>query len=138
LSKQLSSNKAYGWFGIILLLVVIIFALSTAQCAVSKKPQQNALGFLQYEDNPYVYLEGNINAAAYVDKEAVVIRMQPRGTYALFTQDVLLCPGAAELINNKSNPMVIVYERTAHQLIDGVGCHELRFVDEVTKKKEIQ
>jgi hypothetical protein len=131
-------TKYQGWFGIVLLLFVIAFALGSAHCAVSKKPSQgNAMGFLQYNENPYIYLEGDFRAAAYVEKNALVVRIQPRGTYALFTEDILFCPGAADVLRNKQGLLVFVYERVAHQTIQEIGCHDLVFVDEIKTQRGI-
>ena len=116
--------------------LMIIIALN-ANAAVSKKPQGNSLGFLQYTENPYTYVEGELRGAVYVEKNALVVRIQPRGTYALYTEDLLFCRGAAEKIQGKQGALVFVYERVAHESIQGIGCHELRFVDEIKPRRDL-
>ena len=116
--------------------LMILVAL-TAHAAVSKKPQGNSLGFLQYAENPYIYVEGEVHAAVYVSKNALVVRIQPRGTYSLYTEDLLFCPGAAEVLATKSSPVVLVYERIAHQTVEGLGCHVLKYADEIKTTRYI-
>lgn len=121
-----------------LLLLSFLLLTSFSFGAVSKKPNTNSLGVVQYNDNPNTYKEGNIVSAAYVEDNGVVVRIQPRGTFALFTEDVLFCAGAAEKLSSKHNPLVLTYGTQAHHTIQGLGCHELRSVDEVKDKKEFE
>ena len=117
---------------LVFVLIILAAFVASGRCAVSKKPNGNSLGVVQYQNNPLTYKEGNIVEAAYVSSDkAVVIRIQPRGTYGLFTEDILLCSGAAAKLNGKSNPLVISYQTQSHHLVEGVGCHELMYVDEV-------
>jgi len=118
-------------------VLMILAGLTLAHGAINVK-HHNSLGVVQYEDNPYTYLEGSITDIAVVgdNYEAVNFRVQPRATYALFTQELLLCnQGVGDLINGKSNPLVLTYETVAHRTVDGIGCHRLVAVDEVAEAK---
>ena len=122
---------------VIFLLVVLTIGLTGfAHGAVSKK-HDNSLGVVQYQNNPFTYLEGAVVNIALVG-DGVNIRMQPRGTYSLFTQELLLChkDHVFSLFQGKQNPIVLTYERVAHETIEGLGCHELRSIDEVTSEKQ--
>lgn len=125
--------------GLLLMLVglaMIMMGCPFAHGAIAVK-HHNSLGVVQYEDNPYTYLEGSIVSGAFIEDRALNLRVQPRATYALFTQDVLFCDidEVAARMNGKSNPVVLVYETVAHRTIEGVGCHELIAVDEVKSEK---
>jgi hypothetical protein len=64
--------------------------------------------------------------------------LQPTGTYQLFTEDVLLCKQPVEMFIGKKNPMVITYETRAHKTVQGIGCHELKRVDELKGDNDFQ
>jgi hypothetical protein len=88
-----------------------------------------------YQDNPYTYKAGAITTVSRVDG-ALVVRMQPTGTYALFTEDIMLCDyvNGGDIVNafiGKKNPMVLTYGTQAHRTVQGVGCHQLVRVDEL-------
>lgn len=102
------------------------------------KKHDNSLGAVISYDNPLTYKEGSVSAATYVKDNALVVRIQPRGTFSLFTEDILLCPGAADKLSTKHNPLVLVYETQAHRVVEGVGCHELKFVDEIKTEKGLE
>lgn len=121
---------------LLLLYLLLITLLSFG--VVSKKPNTNSLGALQYQNNPYTYLEGSITGAAYVEDHALVVRIQPRGTFMLFTEDLLFCKGADDKIRGKQSPVVLTYETKAHHLVEGIGCHALLSVDEVKDTKGVQ
>lgn len=120
---------------LVFVLIILAAFVASGRCAVSKKPNGNSLGVVQYQNNPFTYKEGIIVEAEYIGlEEAVSIRIQPRGTYGLFTENILLCSGADTLLTGKKNPMVLTYETRSHHLVDGIGCHDLIFVDEVANK----
>ena len=126
--------------GIALVFVVALLA-TTAHCAVgNKKFQGNALGFVQYETNPYMYLAGALstdgNAVADVDGN-LSLRIRPTGTYMLYDENILLCGLPTDKFTGVSEEFVITYERVSHHTVQGVGCHQLLRVDSI-KKKEIQ
>lgn len=128
-----------GFFRSILMLAVLLALFANlAHCAIAKKPSANSLGVVQYYDNPLTYKEGAVTSAAYVDGgKGISIRIQPRGTFSLFTEDLLFCAGAEDKILGKRNPMVLVYKTTVHRTVEGIGCHDLVAVDEVKITKEL-
>jgi hypothetical protein len=121
-------------------LLLLSFLLLTlfSSAAISKKPNTNSLGTVQYQNNPYTYKAGALTAAAFVGDGGVVIRIQPRGTFSLYTEDILFCAGAVELVGTKRNPLVLTYETQAHHMIEGIGCHKLIYVDEIKNVKELE
>jgi hypothetical protein len=125
---------------VFLLLVLALFLLLEAesQGAVSKK-HDNSIGSLMYEDNPMSYVAGSVRSIAYVDGgKAISVRVQPIGTYSLYTDEKLFCgSNVVERFRNVANPMVLTYRTKASRLIEGVGCHELVSVDGL-KPKELQ
>ena len=114
-----------------MLSVVLIGFTGFAHGAVGKK-HGNSLGVVQYETNPFTYVEGSVSNVSLVGT-GVNLRLQPRGVYSLFTQEILLCDydNVAEKFEGKHGLMVLTYETVAHRSIEGIGCHRLVGVDEV-------
>lgn len=123
------------------LLGLLVFLNINAHCATTSSIKHgNSLGATISQDNPNTYREGAVLAVAYVGSqghEGLVVRIQPRGTYALFTEDLLICGAPIEKFEGKTNPMVLVYETVAHSSVEGVGCHQLKIVDEVKATHEL-
>ena len=118
------------------MLAFIVLLLNSAQGAVGKK-HDNSIGNIMYFDNPFTYKAGAVTAVAYVSEgKGLVVRMQPIGTYSLFTEDLLICDVPVEKFQNMSNPMVLTYRTQAHRIVEGIGCHELISVDSL-KPKEV-
>jgi hypothetical protein len=88
------------------------------------------------ETNPYTYLEGAVVDAARVG-DGINLRIQPRGTYGLFTENVLLCDmnNVGRRFAGKGGLVVLTYETQARRMIEGVGCHELRSVDQIQEER---
>ena len=121
---------------VVLLLVALV---ATARCSVSTK-HENSLGVPMYFDNPMTYKAGAVVAVAYVGEgKGIVVRVQPIGTYSLYTEDLLLCnaQGTVEMFLNKTNPMVLTYRTKASRLIEEIGCHELISVDSLKPKERL-
>jgi hypothetical protein len=118
-----------------LLSVVLIGFSGFAYGAVGKK-HGNSLGVIQYETNPFTYVEGSLSNVSLVGT-GVNLRLQPRGVYSLFTQEILFCDydNVAEKFAGKRGLMVLTYETVAHRSIEGIGCHDLRSVDEVKEER---
>ncbi len=120
---------------ILFLLAVLTIGLTGfAHGAISKK-HDNSLGVVQYQSNPYTYFEGSLVSGATID-DGVNLRFQPRGTYGLFTQEILFCDteAVAEKFAGKRGLLVLTYETVAHKMIQGVGCRDLRSVDVVKEE----
>lgn len=81
-----------------------------------------------YQDNPFTYKAGTVNVSGNLEN-GLVLRIQPIGTYTLFTEDILICGRPADLFQGKTNPLVLTYRTKANRTIDSVGCHELVHVD---------
>jgi hypothetical protein len=137
--KWLRDIKVWQFYVLeFLVLGVILLLVNLAHGAVGKR-HDNSLGTVMYMDNPMSYVAGSVTAIAYVDEgKGIVVRVQPIGTYSLYTEEKLFCnPGAVEKFKNVGNPMVLTYRTKASRLIEGIGCHELVSVDGL-KPKEIQ
>jgi hypothetical protein len=126
------------WLEFITLGVLLGLLASYGHCAISKK-HDNSIGSLMYEDNPMSYVAGSVRSIAYVDGgKAISVRVQPIGTYSLYTDEKLFCgSNVVERFRNVANPMVLTYRTKASRLIESVGCHELVSVDGL-KPKELQ
>jgi hypothetical protein len=83
-------------------------------------------------DNPFIYNMGIIVDGSVVKSSkgrvAVSLRVQPYGTFELYTEEVLLCGEPTDALRHASGPIVLVYKRVAHEMIDGVACHEFENV----------
>jgi hypothetical protein len=130
--------KKMAWVALVLWLVVIAL-VATGHGAISKKPSNdNAFGAVIDFSNPNTYKEGNVVAMAYLEgDQGIVARIQPVGTYTLFTEDILFCGAPVEQFIGKSNPIVLTYETKAHRTVQGVGCHVLKHVDEIKASKDL-
>jgi len=117
------------------LAVLLIGFTGFAHGAISKK-HDNSLGVVQYQSNPYTYFEGSLVSGAVIDR-GVNLRFQPRGTYGLFTQDVLFCDYDEVLLKfqGKTGLLVFTYETKTHRTIQGIGCHDLRSIDVVKEER---
>jgi hypothetical protein len=123
------------------LTCIVFFVLAkTAHCATTSSVKHgNSLGVVIDFTNPNRYVEGQVQAVAYVgtgDHKGLVLRIQPRGTFSLFTEDLLFCGEPVDLFIGKTNPMVLTYENVAHTSVEGIGCHILKSVDEVKTQEK--
>ena len=117
-------------------LFILLCLLSTSKAAVGKK-HDNSLGVTMFLDNPNTYRAGAVTSVAYVH-DGLVVRIQPIGTYSLFTEDILFCGASPDMFLNKSNPMVLTYRTKASRMVDGIGCHELINVSSLKTTKELE
>lgn len=118
-----------------LLAMIFLFATS-GRAATTATAHNNSLGVVQYVDNPFTYKEGAVQQAVDIQNgRAMVARLQPTGTYGLFTEDILFCGNPRLKFEGKHNPMVLTYMTVAHRTIEGIGCHELVSVHEVTREE---
>jgi len=134
--KNVVENVVAWTMGVVLVVVLILAAF--AHCSVGKQ-HNNSIGTVMYVDNPNTYLAGEyVNAVVVGDGKGVVMRVQPIGTYQLFTQDILLCTeGLPEKFLDKKSPFLLTYETQAHVLVEGLGCHRLVRVDNLEKEKKL-
>lgn len=125
-------------FAILLIVALLALMLLPAHGATTSNVKKNATGYVAYVGNPYTYKEATVTAVAYVGSKnhtGIVVRLQPRGTYSLFTEDILFCGAPVEMFIGKQNPMVLTYETVAHSSVEEIGCHRLVSVDEVKVTK---
>jgi hypothetical protein len=116
---------------VVIIIFVLLFAFVSLMHGSVAGPR-NSLGVAIYEDNPLTYKAGTVVDGAIVgNHEALSIRIQPTGTYALFTESILFCGTPGHMFDSKSSPLVLVYETQAHRRVDGVACHNLVIVGEL-------
>jgi CRISPR/Cas system CMR-associated protein Cmr5 small subunit len=136
----MSKIIVYSGFGLIILfLVLICVAIANADT----KSHKNSTGAVISYTNPNIYISGNIISGSLIesgDKRFLNIRIQPSHTFTLYTEEVLLCQ-ADTILNKfvgKSNPIVLTYERVAHDSIQQIGCHNLIGVSEIKTENEVK
>lgn len=136
---MMDKKTAAYWLGVILIAAAIaafVLFVSSLGNATTTSQHKNSLGVLMYTSNPNIYEAGSIVNYAIIGKsEGLVIRVQPLATYALYTDEILFCGVPADKIDGHENPMVLIYERQAHRLVDGLGCHELVRVSDIKAEK---
>jgi hypothetical protein len=116
------------------LFVLTLLAAKGAFGAVGNpKFHGDSIGVPMYQTNPNMYMEGKVIDATPVGR-GINLRIQPRGTYGLFSESVLLCDldDTIRAFEGKGNVVVLTYERKAHHTIEGIGCHDIRFVDQIS------
>ena len=121
---------------LVLLLILTLLGAKGAFGAIATKHHDNGLGVVMRQTNPYTYIEGHVADFSLVGP-GVNMRIQPRGMYSLFDENILFCDYDNVAINfehAKSGVLVLTYETVAHRTIEGVGCHTLVHVDEVKEE----
>ncbi len=127
--------KVFGLAALICLFVFLAFLTSHA-ATVSTQKHDNSLGVVMYDKNPNIYEAGEILDYTIIGKnEALNLRVQPLATYALYSDEILFCGVPADKLDGHENPMVLIYERVSHRMIDGIGCHELVSVKDIKGEK---
>jgi hypothetical protein len=119
--------------GVALVITVFLLAL-VAHCSVGKSTKTCFLPegcVTQYTENPYEYNVGSILGVANVDGN-LSIRFSPLGTYALYDEQILLCGFPSDKFEGVTEPLVLTYKRQASHLVNGIGCHDLLRVDNLT------
>lgn len=128
------------WFG--LGLIVLIMALSGSELAhgatSAPKRGDNGLGVVISSDNPYMYNMGVVAHGAIMrddrGRDYTSIDFAPYGRPMIFPEGILLCGNQAKpLMEHQLKVVVLTYERQAHTMYQGIGCHELVSINEVTE-----
>ena len=126
-------------FFIAFVITGVLLLVNAAHCQpVTTKPQQNSLGVLQYDTNPYLYeavqtiaevteIDGNMN-----------LRIKPVGTYMLYDDTVLLCGMPVDKFSGVTEPFLMTYRRRSSHMVRGVACHELLRVDQIVSKEKVK
>jgi hypothetical protein len=130
---MIDKKKASWTLLVLAALAGFILMTTLAHCAVSGRRGDSSIGNIVYQDNPLTYKAGNLVSYAFVDKEGLVLTIQPIGTYELFDESILICnsPEAGDMLTGKQNPMVLTYKTRARKMVYGLGCHELVRVYEI-------
>ena len=137
----MSKTAAYIGLGLIaLFLVLICVSLAHASTYDTTSKHKNATGAVVLYSNPNIYLQGRVISGALIesgDKKYLNIRFQPSHTFELYTEEVLFCDAQNVLDKfvGKSNPLVLTYERIAHESVQNIGCHNLIGVSEIKTEK---
>jgi hypothetical protein len=143
-SKDSKFSKAVIWAGIgFIVLAMALMGASLAHGSTASPRHDNSLGVVIPYDNPYIYNFGAIvDGAIIVDpksnKRGTNIRFQPFATFELYTENILFCGNRADDFRTATGPIVLTYKRVAHEMIDGVACHELEAITKVAIPKDEQ
>ena len=137
----MSKTSAYVGLGLIALALVFICVALAHGSTTSR--HKNATGAVIEYSNPNIYLTGSVISGALIesgDKRFLNIRFQPSHTFSLYTEEVLLCDAESVIkkFTGKSNPVVVTYERLAHDSVQSIGCHVLVGVSEVKSEKGVK
>lgn len=123
------------WLLGVAVLVLLLWPLSFAHCAVKGPTHSDQFGTLSYVRNPNVYLFASIVEARVDVKDhhryATVVRFNPAHTFMLFSETIVFCGDETAKFTGATGPLVVTYERTAHYLFQGQPCHQLESVDRV-------
>ena len=129
-----------------LLLLLPFLMLSQVSLGRTSAPlHENGLGAVIEYANPFTYLFGAIiNMPENPNrvfrgkngKLATLLTVQPAHVFELYTEELLLCGNRAEDFKDAIGPIVITYKTQAHEMVDGVSCHELQSVYQVKAKEE--
>lgn len=137
-SKNNNFFKAFIWAGIGAILLAMALMGGSLAHGMTSGPRRtdNSLGVLISEDNPFTYNMGIVAHGEIITdakgREYTAIRFAPYGVPVLMFQDILLCDNQADsLMEHKLKVVVLTYERRAHTMANGVGCHELMDINEV-------
>jgi hypothetical protein len=140
MSKKIPAAVMLAMLGVMAMCLILAVY---AHGATTSQKHENSLGVIEYTENPLTYKEGYIVNGELVEDgkyAGIVVRLQPRGTYDLFTEDIFLCDPRHVLavMGDKRNPVVLVYETVSHRKIQEVGCHDIIAIDEVKVPQEIK
>lgn len=135
----------WGELAIVLVVILGLTLSAYAAPAIGRKPRPNSLGVEQTLSNQNIYLYGSVNchgsACGIVERGkrlATNVTFNPAHAPFFLTESVLFCGNESKSFEGLSGPLVITYERVAHEMLDGIACHDLVSVDKVEAKKEIQ
>lgn len=120
------------WAGIgLIVLAMALMGTQLAHGATSApKRGDNSLGVVISGDNPFVYNMGIMAHGTIITDEKgrdyTSIDFAPYGAPMLFPEGILLCGNQAKpLMEHPMKVVVLTYERQAHTMYQGIGCHEL-------------
>jgi hypothetical protein len=114
-------------------VVVLACAVSFAK-ATSAPRHDNSLGVDIPYENPFMYNFVVITDGSIIEangRYATNLRVQPYGTFELYTEQVMLCGQPTNELQHANGPVVLTYKRVAHEMVGGVACHEFEAVHHV-------
>lgn len=136
-SKKEAAKALLTIFG----LIALVLTLNLLGHCATTSSKKNAFGTMSYEQNPLMYLAGSLSQSGDAVSQVegnLNLRINPLGTYMLYDESILFCGRPIDKFQGIEEPFVLTYERVAHRMVDGVGCHELIRVDHLVGKKAIQ
>jgi hypothetical protein len=117
---------------------MLCFGSIFAHGSTTKANRPNSLGLEQVYTNNNAYLFGIPVDGTMIDGDHYTnIRFQPYNTMDLYTETVLFCGDVRSAFGNAytgepyKGPMVITYDKIAHHMYQGIGCHDMVSVFEV-------
>ena len=116
-------------------LSLLLLYTGHTEAAIQSKGSHNSLGVLTYQVSPYSYEAGAVLTGYNIDGKGLLLKVQPLGTYAAYSEEILFCGTSTEKLDGKHNPMILTYKTRASRMIRGIGCHELVRVDEIHIEK---
>jgi hypothetical protein len=131
-------NAILGIIATLFWVIWFVCVLALFGHATTVGKHRDSLGIVMQQTNPNSFIAGNVTNVEFAGKPenyGMVVRVQPIGTYTLYTEDILLCSDPSEFFAGHSNPMVLVYETVSHHMVEGIGCHELKAVRDVLPEK---
>lgn len=100
-----------------------------------QKQKPNTFGTVSYFENPNTYMYGAIVGGAFVQSDKRIgtnLMFQPAHTFLLFTQSVLFCGNIGPSVKgNIGTPVVVTYETKAHEMVNGIACHNFVSINKV-------
>lgn len=140
---MINQTKASFWLmAVLTATAVIALVLSFTMLAHGTTTrQQNATGFVQYIENPLMYvaatLAPNQRSVTSVDGN-LNLRIKPLGTYMLYDESILFCGMPLDKFRGIGEPFLLTFERVAHRTVQGIACHNLVRVDNVVERQDLK
>lgn len=117
----------------IMLLVIAAVLIATGHSSTTGN-RPNSLGVSETMQNPNTYLLALPVDGQILDGKYTNIRFQPFAAPMLFDESILFCGDVTVMFDGKHGPVVVTYRKQASHLYNGVACHDLVAVFEVTAK----
>lgn len=114
--------------------VLLFVSLASASTTATRS---NAFGAVIPTENRNVYMYGSVIGGtifARGEREFTSLRVQPFHTPSLYDEDILLCGDRSNDFEGMAGPIIITYDRTAHEMVEGIGCYNLVEVNKVVPK----
>lgn len=132
--------KIQNKFSLLVMILVLLVPVTLYSGTVDR--HQNSLGAVISDYNPWVYDLGALRTGSvfYCDQRkeeaCTSIVFSPFGVDTLSTEQLLFCGDQSDEFKNKKAPIVLVYRRQGSRVYDGIACHNLLKVFEVSFPKE--